>query len=491
MTKQNIMPVVVLTVICLAVAILLGAVNMLTKDTIAANALLKEQASLIEVLPSEAGFDQLEVTAEMSSTVSSVYKEKAGGGYVFIVKTSTQYSKGDTVITVGIKDGEVIGIKLTAYYDSKNFGSDYPDNFIGKDIDSYSDVAHVSGVTYSSEAFKNAVGDALAAEAILTAGTSTVSEKSVIAPLSAKAAELPKTDEELSELINELVDGVDTAEFTLTADAPEALKKLYTTANGGAVAYIVVPGEWVPVATEALVYINSQGVIENINLLSWIVGHGVEPGSFASDFIGKSFWNYGEIELVSGATGTSKDFYDNTSEALLFVTDILNARERVILDRVDEMIPNSGEIVKVELNNDAPSVLVSLYRDLAGHGSVAYVIVPGEWVPVATEALISFDEFGTIREVDLRSWVVGHGIEPGDFADRFVGKNKDTVLDVELVSGATGTSNDFRNAVVDIIPFIPTEFPIWRIVGIIGTVLLAAFIAAYTVFNRRRRMGKK
>ena len=154
------------------------------------------------------------------------------------------------------------------------------------------------------------------------------------------------------------------------------------------------------------------------------------------------------------------------------------------------MIPNSGEIVKLELPENAPKTLVSLYQDMSGRGSVAYIVVPGEYVPVATEALVYFDEFGEIRDVDLRSWIVGHGVEPGDFADGFIGKNAETLGEVELVSGATFTAKDFKDAVADAMPYIPVAFHTYRIVGaVILSVAVVAFVTCLVIF-RKRRAGK-
>ena len=502
MTKKNIMPVVVLIAICTVVAALLAGVNMLTKDKIKENAILKEQASLIKVLPTEAGFDQIysasgelpegavgisdELKAKLPKSVTAIYREKNGAGFVFAMATSTQYSSGDMTASVGISDGKVVGVSLTSYQESKDFGKDsYPDKFVGATAGSYSSVELVSGVTYSSSAFRDdVIGAALEAAALLDEANA---EASSVMTLSA-AAPIDEAEADLDALIKELVPGKEINEIALPEGAPEALKKLYTVKNDGYVAYLVVPGAYIPVATKALVHIGADGVIKNINLLSWIVGHGVEAGDFAEGFIGKDVWNYGKVELVSGATGTSADFYNALNPILEMLTDTLaGARDKRFLAWVDRMIPNSGEIVKVDLPKDAPSTLVALYQDTTGRGSVAYIVVPGAYVPVAAEALVYFDEFGVIRDVDLRSWVVGHGVEPGDFAEGFIGKNAETISEVELVTAATGTSSDFKAAVEAAMPYIPVSPYTYRIVG--AAVLAAAiiiFVSVLIITNRRR-----
>ena len=56
MTKKNIMPIAVLTVICLVVAVLLAAVNYFTAPVIEDNAEKKVNASLYAVLEDADGF---------------------------------------------------------------------------------------------------------------------------------------------------------------------------------------------------------------------------------------------------------------------------------------------------------------------------------------------------------------------------------------------------------------------------------------------------
>ena len=75
------------------------------------------------------------------------------------VKTKTSYTHGeDMAITVGInKEGKVVGVKLTSYTESKDIGPDYPNRFVGLDASNVGEVDAVAGVTYSSNAFKNAV----------------------------------------------------------------------------------------------------------------------------------------------------------------------------------------------------------------------------------------------------------------------------------------------------------------------------------------------
>ena len=497
MKKQNIMPVLVLTAICVVVAALLGGVHMLTKDRIAENALIKEQQSLLEVFPGATLFDPEPVAIPEGApkTIKTIYRESSGLGYVFIViAPKTDYSSGDMTVSVGVSGGAVVGAKLTSYNESKDFGkTTYPEKFVGKTEADYDGVEVTSGVTFSSKAFKSAIGDALATDKLLSEASALVpvSAAALATPLSADAgAELPKTDSEIRSLMAELVPGAEFTESALPSGAPEALKKLYSVSLGGYVAYIVVPGAYVPVATEALVYIDDGGDIANIDLLQWVVGHGVEAGDFADRFIGKDAYHIADVEIVSGATGTSVDFKTAAELALNAVTDLMNIRDEVWLEFIDEMIPNSAKIERLPIPEGAPETLVGLYSDTAGRGTVAHIVVAGAYVPVATEALVYFNQWGEIRDVKLMQWVVGHGVEPGDFAERFVGMTKETVESVELVTAATGTSADFKSALIDAFPYIPTEFPVLRIVAAAVLVAIIGGFVAVLVISRKRRAAK-
>lgn len=315
MTKKNIMPVLVLTVICVTVAALLDAVNMLTEDKIKQNALLKEQQSLTEVLPSDDGFDEIS-TDGLPSTVKSAYKEKSGKGFVFIMTTSTSYSSGDMTISVGISNGAVVGVKLTSYQESKDFGkTTYPEKYVGATKQTYSSVEITSGVTYSSNAFKAAIGDALDAAEMLTVGGTAMLLSAV-----AVSGALPRDESEITAAMTETVKGAVGFEDVTPAERPETLKRLYKEKIGkGYVAYIVTAGEYVEVATEGVVWFGTDGRIKAVKLLTWTVGHGVDYGDFESRFTGKTKDNVTKTELVTSATYTSGDFRQAVSDAFAYI----------------------------------------------------------------------------------------------------------------------------------------------------------------------------
>lgn len=163
MKKEYIKCVAVLTVICLVVAVLLAVTNSFTAPVIAENKAKTIQASLQQVIPG-GSFEELALPADAPETVTALYRETSGKGYVAVLAATSQYSNGDMGITAAIgTDGSISAVSITGYYESKDFGRDtYPQTFIGATADTVMDVDVFSGATYSSNAFKEALADALA-----------------------------------------------------------------------------------------------------------------------------------------------------------------------------------------------------------------------------------------------------------------------------------------------------------------------------------------
>ena len=159
--KENIKSVVVLTAICLVVAVLLAYTNSITAPIIEANKAAKASGSLLEVMPEATGFENItETLANLPATVKEVHKEASGLGHVMILGTTTQFSSDEMGITVAIgADGKISKVLLTGYYESKDFGADYPATYIGQDS-ALGGVDTVAGTTFSSTAFKDAITDA-------------------------------------------------------------------------------------------------------------------------------------------------------------------------------------------------------------------------------------------------------------------------------------------------------------------------------------------
>ena len=110
--KENIKSVVVLTAICLVVAVLLAYTNSITAPIIEANKAAKASGSLLEVMPEATGFEDItETLGELPATVKEVHKETSGLGHVIILGTTSQFSSDEMGITVAIgADGKIYPI---------------------------------------------------------------------------------------------------------------------------------------------------------------------------------------------------------------------------------------------------------------------------------------------------------------------------------------------------------------------------------------------
>lgn len=172
MKKEYIKCVAVLGTICLVIAVALAAVNFVTAPIIKENAEAAVQRSLAEVLEEAEDFEKLELPDGAPETVKDIYRDNGGSGYAVAISTTSSYSKSPMTFTIGIgENGKIVGIKITNYAETKDFGADYPSSYIGADSEALEGVDLISGVTYSSTAFKEAVADAFKAVSLIDSGS--------------------------------------------------------------------------------------------------------------------------------------------------------------------------------------------------------------------------------------------------------------------------------------------------------------------------------
>ena len=176
--KNTVKPILVLTLICLAVALLLAVVNYVASPVIAEATAEAERKARGEALPGATDFAEVDLAAypDLPATVISCYRDSDGGGYVFLVKTPGYGGKSNPItMLVGIKpDGKIAGIKITdvsgetAGIGDKVKKNDFTKNFTGIDHTEVESVPNVSGATYSSTGVKQGVRDAFTAFAAVT-----------------------------------------------------------------------------------------------------------------------------------------------------------------------------------------------------------------------------------------------------------------------------------------------------------------------------------
>lgn len=162
---EYIKPVLVLSVICLVVAGLLGAVNLVTSKVIKDAEMKAVNESLADIMPG-ADLGDAYIPDGAPDTVVAVYEDRGGLGYAVLLETSKGYTGKPIAITVGVTpDGRILGAKITKTEETKGVSdvNAFAEGLAGLSADEIASVDLVGGVTYSSRAVKDAVLDALGA----------------------------------------------------------------------------------------------------------------------------------------------------------------------------------------------------------------------------------------------------------------------------------------------------------------------------------------
>ena len=173
MKIKNILPIVVLVAICLAAALLLSLVNMVTSPIIENARNQAANENLLVVLPDGKNFEKIELDERYPAIVQEGYR--ADGGFVFIMSVTGKSS--GFVIMCGINtEGKIVGTKVmenqeTPSYAEKVFplveGLD--GSYSGMDASSF-EPQLVAGATLTSRAYGEAINAALQAFVIANGG---------------------------------------------------------------------------------------------------------------------------------------------------------------------------------------------------------------------------------------------------------------------------------------------------------------------------------
>ena len=168
--KAHIKSVAILVTICAVMALLLAGTNTLTAPIIEKNAGAAANAALLEVMPQGSGFDAVDLSAyTLPATVTEAYKETTGLGYV--IKLTTKGYGSDFVIMCGVTaEGKVSGAVCLSSNETLGKEKEYGAVFTDKDAAAVEATDTISGATMTTEAYKNAVKDAINAATILGGG---------------------------------------------------------------------------------------------------------------------------------------------------------------------------------------------------------------------------------------------------------------------------------------------------------------------------------
>ena len=375
--KKNLMPAIVLSSICIVVALLLSLVNLITGPIIKAAQDAAANEALIEVLPGITTAEEITVDESYPEAITKAYKTDIG--YVFQA-TVTGKSSG-LIIMCGVNnEGKITGTKVIAEQETDSYDATvFPKVegtegvYTGMSLADFEPYL-VSGATLTSKAYSEAIKASL--QAFIVAGGGEV--------------DLRTPEQILQDNCNAAL-GTTNVEFT----------KWFKTE-------LITGVDGVYVSTEGNVYAIGEEFVA------------VKDGMVVTEGAGEE----------AKASALTADFAV-TSSTLTKVTELPEGMPKRF---VEAYVTPSGNYV--------------ITAKGAGYG------INGEWhssgeymtVKVAISADGKIIDTATVYHSETPD-VGGTALSNPDFVGAFEGKTKDDYKNVASVTGATLTSDGYKNAI--------------------------------------------
>ena len=392
-------------ILVVIVAIFGGAMhglNMYTGPIIEKNNAGAANDKLNAVMPNGTGYEDITATITLPETVTSVYKETSGLGYVLLCTATSNYSAAPMEITLGVSaDGKISGVEITAYNDTASFDfrtkdPNYLASYVGQDS-ALADVGLVAGSTFSSTAFKNSVAAAM--EVLIT--------NNMI------AAGVKGDDQILMELIPTVAPGFTKLE---EAEGTGNIQKILTATNGTGFAYIVKAGD-----ATVLAVVNAMGVCKVYN---------VEGLDVTAE-------NDGVVTEVTAHAATKPNKY----------TDDLTTKVGRMMEGAADITPIALDtfntvVSAVSFTVDGATYYAFYSRSIGFHQMDVYFVI---------------DENGAITKMDAKQFIFEEeyfgafgGMNATEYKGGFVGLTGDTFTgDEAIIATATMTSNAIKESTKD------------------------------------------
>ncbi|MBO5701623.1 MAG: FMN-binding protein [Clostridia bacterium] len=388
---KNIKPTLVLSCICMAVALILSAINMITGPIIEAQRNAAANEALLEVMPNGTGFEELTDLASLGlpESITNAYKETSGNGYVFRV-VSTGYKSG-MVIMVGIDaEGKITGTKCLETQDTFGKEPQIDNTYNGQSLADFAPNM-ITGATMTSAGYRDAVNTALQSFVLASGG---------------------KLDPAitLEGKITELAPG-----FT----APEAIetsgsfKKILKASNDAGFAYISSDGE-----TAFLTLVSATGACAVFDA----------EGNAVTD----AHADLAE-EAKAHASANQKSYTEDLSA------------------KITRLYADASEITSIEtpLFNTVVSAV-----SFKSNGADYYGFYSRSSGYKMMDVYVIIDANGAIANLDAKAFFfdeeyfhVDDTVNLTDYKNGFVGQN--AVGDNAMISGATMTSNAIKQSTAD------------------------------------------
>ena len=331
--KDNLKPVLVLSVICIIVAALMGAVNMLTEPVIKDRNEKAIAESLGKVMPGgqfDGESDALKKDAP--ETISRVYTEKTGKGTVVVLVTNKGYTGKNIGFTVGIDtEGKIVGMQVTQNEESiipseLKPGGSYGSHYVGAGAKDIAELVTGATVHFTEGAIKSALNDAF-----------------VYLGFAENKPEIPREESEIFALAKELYgEGAENLESYTPTDSVY-VKRVYKERGKDAfVAYAFTYSQYGHPEFEFIIKVDESRKVTAINKIVWKVSDpkpewGYVPPSeeavdaFFESFVGKDASTVSSVEIATGATNTAGRVREAALEAIeITVTEKRGPAPRII-----------------------------------------------------------------------------------------------------------------------------------------------------------------
>ena len=170
MKKDFLIPILVLSLICLLMSGALAAGHSITRPVIEEAAAERAEAARMEIIPNASAFVLIPPEGLPGSVVEAYSVDGGQAGFLFTVVTTGYGGKFTILCGVG-PDGRILKTKVLAHSETQGLGTVVFDQkapeYEGKDADHISGIDAVAGSTITSKAYKQGVEDAFKAYEIV------------------------------------------------------------------------------------------------------------------------------------------------------------------------------------------------------------------------------------------------------------------------------------------------------------------------------------